>query len=434
MVIKEIILEESDFKQFRSWIDLNLEALTWQGRNEEQFEEFWSLFFINGLSLEQMMSRFHYAYVKGEIGPLISWFNWLKEKFLSFVFISKDISLYELAKVSNYPVSEVATILRNFFIEVFPHKDEYFNTRFQVGNISSENLYISYDEVKKDLDIKMDIKSSNPDDVMPSMEVTLYKEWDIFLSKMKKDLYNPTLNLKKIRSNASLKKQLFFVGEIFALLLLGILFIYGVKVGNEWYEKYLTSKIRIYEPQFLWLDKSLKFKPKAAGMAAEDLKLKVKNLEEIATADEEEVFYDEEERYDPESEVILTSWDALPRDFDVADLEQSEFEEQKKGGYRDTRYGNKKVYRVMMKSDQPNLSKDKLNILLDRYRVTQVDQVKPGTAVPGGSYYNLHVPLKYLKEFLAQVMEVDDAILFESRTRTRNPPGKTKVFVWIKEI
>ena len=117
MVIKEIILEESDFREFRSWIDLNLEALTWQGRNEEEFEEFWSLFFIPGLSLEQMMSRFHYAYARGGIGPLISWFNWLKEKFLSFVFISKEISLYELARVSDYPVPEVATIMINFFIE-----------------------------------------------------------------------------------------------------------------------------------------------------------------------------------------------------------------------------------------------------------------------------------------------------------------------------
>ena len=33
----------------------------------------------------------------------------------------------------------------------------------------------------------------------------------------------------------------------------------------------------------------------------------------------------------------------LPKDFNVADLEESEFEENEKGGYRDTRFGNKSL-------------------------------------------------------------------------------------------
>jgi hypothetical protein len=136
------------------------------------------------------------------------------------------------------------------------------------------------------------------------------------------------------------------------------------------------------------------------------------------------------------SEVTLTSWDSLPKDFDVAALEQSGYEEDLKGGgYRDTRYGHTKVYRVMMKSVDTEESKDKLVSLMDKYEVTRVDNVVPGKAVPGGVYYNLYVPRKYLKEFMAQVMDVDDSVLYESRTRTaRNPPGMNKVFIWIKNI
>jgi hypothetical protein len=89
----------------------------------------------------------------------------------------------------------------------------------------------------------------------------------------------------------------------------------------------------------------------------------------------------------------------------------------------------------MMRSSDTRTARQELSDLLDRYNVTQVDNVKPGLAVPGGYYYNLYVPRTYLKEFMAQVQDVDKAIIYESRTRTRrNPPGKNKVFIWVKSI
>jgi hypothetical protein len=88
-----------------------------------------------------------------------------------------------------------------------------------------------------------------------------------------------------------------------------------------------------------------------------------------------------------------------------------------------------------MKSVDTYVAKSKLDVLLKNYEVSQVDNVKPGQDVPGGIYYNLFVPRERLKEFIAQVMEVDDSILYESRTRAgRNPVGKNKVFIWVKNI
>jgi len=88
----------------------------------------------------------------------------------------------------------------------------------------------------------------------------------------------------------------------------------------------------------------------------------------------------------------------------------------------------------MVKSIDPDASKVKLKNLLDEYQVGQVDNVKPGTNVPGGVYYNLYVPIENMREFLADVEYVDDSMVFESRTRWRNPPGKTRVFIWLKKI
>jgi len=88
----------------------------------------------------------------------------------------------------------------------------------------------------------------------------------------------------------------------------------------------------------------------------------------------------------------------------------------------------------MMTSVDLENSRKNLNNLLKKYNVQQADNVKPGTYVPGGVYYNLFVPREYLKEFLAQVMEVEESTLYESRTRRSNPPGKNKVFIWIKNL
>jgi hypothetical protein len=88
-----------------------------------------------------------------------------------------------------------------------------------------------------------------------------------------------------------------------------------------------------------------------------------------------------------------------------------------------------------MKTVDTPETKDSLNALLKKYQVSQVDNVKPGKEVPGGIYYNIFVPRVSLKEFLAQVMDMGDAVLYESRTRSgRNPPGKNKVFIWVKRI
>lgn len=431
----ELIFGENDFQDFRRWLKLNVESVTWQGRYKTQFEEFWSVFFSADLTLNQIIERFNYAREGLRVGPLISWFNWLKERFICFCFIEKGLSVYELSRLSTISPSQIAVILRNYFVDIAPHREEFFSDIFQVGNLGSENLGIRFSDILNTVTFENYDLSSYVEEIMPSLEVTLYEDWMRFLVKLKKDFSIENRDLKQIQRKEKFYGKLKIVREAIVLLLITMGVIWGVTHINHWYEDYLADKISIYEPQFKWLDKSLSFKSVDEEANSKDFKLDISDIENVESfGNQLGESLEEQERQDVESEVVLTSWDSLPKDINVADLEQSAYEEDK-AGYRDTSYGNTKVYRVMMRSADADASKEKLAKLLEKYGVTQVDNVKPGLDVPGGLYYNLYVPRSYLKEFMAQVIEVNEAIIYESRTTAgRNPPGKNKVFIWIKRM
>ena len=426
------LLTKEDFSFFRNWSQINLDSITWQGKYRDEFEEFWNIFFVEGLSLHQVTQRFDYATTESGIGSLHSWFDWLQEKFLCYVFIFKGLSIFQISQETGIPPGKLANIFRILLIENFPHLQNGFNEKFGISDVISKNLSITYRQIAKEFSIKEDVFSSVQDDVMISLEITLYKEWKIFLTKLKKNFIHAHFNLVKIRRFSSFKWQFKIFRDLVFLSSTCIGLIYGIRYVNHKYETSLVNKISVYEPQFKWSDKNLNFR-RIASDNSEQLRVGVKDIEEVDDALGEVDSY-QEERFDVESEVSLTSWDALPKNFNIADREQSEYEESG-SGYRESRYGNTKVYRVLMKSEDVLKAKSHLDTLLKKYNVTQVDNVKPGMRVPGGIYYNLYVPIPHLKEFMAQALEGKDSVLYESRTRTkRNPPGKSKVFIWVKSI
>ncbi|MCB9060305.1 MAG: hypothetical protein H6622_02150 [Halobacteriovoraceae bacterium] len=428
-----IILTEQKNLDFRKWLNLNLEGLTWQGRFEKEFESFWTFFFKEGLTIQEMIDRLNYAEEYAKIGPLSSWFRWLREMFLAHIFITEKISVYGLGLATQIELPQIASILRDFFIDKFPQYEHFFSNIFQIGNMASKNLGVDYELLSNKLNLPNYFFGPNEDDVMLSMEITLYEIWDSFSEQMRKDFSNEKFSLMRVESRKNISKQFKVLYDFILISIIAIFLLWGVKELNIYYEKYLADKISIYEPQFLWLDKTLKFKEETDS-TLDIADVEFKDIEEEIAEDEKLLEFEEEERVGVESEVVLTSWDALPKDFATADLEQSDFEEEQKGGYRDTRFGNKKVYRVMMKSVDTYKSKIALNKILKQYNAEAVGKVQPGKQVPGGIYYNLFVPRSNLKEFLSRAMDVEDSILYESRTRGQNPPGMTKVFIWIKSI
>lgn len=419
-----------DIQEYRRWLKLNIYSVTWKGKYTKEFEEFWSLFFSNKQNLADVTKRFEFAKSIVKIGPLISWLNFLMERFFAYTFIYKKVSLLELSRQSGIPVPKMATILRNFFLEAFPYFDEYFNNVFHVGNLATHNLNLTFDKIAKEKKISKDFYGPADDDILSSLEVTLFDEWPVFIKKLKKHLNIPIKEYKQANAKKIIKNNIGPFLEVVALLLLGYLLVMGTKNFNKWYETILIGKIEIFGPQKKWEDNKILFKKVDMKELAE-LKAPAKNLEEIKGLETQEAV---DVEFETESEVILTSWKALPKDFNITDLEQSEYEEVKTRGIRDTRYGSRKIFRIMMESVHPEGTKKKLDDLLLKYQVTKVDNVKPGTYVPGGLYYNIFVPQEFLKEFLAQVMEVEEATFYETRTKIRNPPGKSRVFIWIKGL
>lgn len=198
------------------------------------------------------------------------------------------------------------------------------------------------------------------------------------------------------------------------------------------------NKITLFEPNFFWLDKSLSYQEQDL-LAKQQIDLSNKELDELERLEAQTVFADEklDSRYDPESDVVvLDSVENVPKSFGEAETEQSAYEENKKGGYRDSSFAssNKKAYRILMASVEPHVIRDNILPLMKKYGISQVDHVKPGTQIPGGLYFNLHVPSKNLKDFMTKVSTFGEATIFESRSQGGDLAGKNKVFIWIKSI
>lgn len=431
----ELILYDHDFVEFRSWLNLNLDGLTWQGRFKKEFESFWESFFQDGLSFKQIIERFEYAYTQVHIGSLSSWFLWLRDRFLNYIFIFKNLSIEKISIETGISASKLATILRSFLLDEFPHLDQYFSDNFQVGNIVSPNMSVTFNKIKSDLNILAPASGSREDEIMPSMEVTLFDEWSIFVKKMKSDFRSRQFDLTKIKERTSFVKQIKVVQDISVLLLLFTLTIFSVRQVNIWYERYLANKVSIYEPQFNWLNKSLVFKG-AEKKVAKEFKLNFNEIKDITKGEVVTEFFDPE-KYEEETDVTLSTFDDIPKDLKNADKEPSQYEgdAENKNGYRETKGGTTKIYRLMMTSTNTYAARDKINVLVSKFKAEAVGESTPGMDVPGGVYYNVYVPKSNFKEFMTETMKVDQAKLYESNTsNVKNIPGKTRIFIMVKSI
>jgi hypothetical protein len=429
------ILTSSDQETFKEWLGLNTNNITWEGRYENEFNSFWSSLFQENISIEEQIDKINKALLLSKSGPLISWFQWLKNKFICFLFVSKGFSVIELSNRCQYEMKEVALLLRDFFVERYPHLEGQISEHFHVSHIISESVNLKFLELVQKYQMDKETQGTLNDDILKSLEITLYKDWGTLSEKLSLKNSEIAENIIEIKKNVSLKKQFKFIQDLLVLFLIGGLFIAAVKFGNEWYEKKLVKEITLFEPNFFWLDKEVNYQSENP-LNKKPIDLDYKELDDLEKIESEATFSDVEKvnRYEVESDVVLTSVNSIPQDFTSADLEQSAYEEKKKGGYRNVRYGGRKAYRVMMTSESPGKTKKELIDILKKYNVKQVDNVKPGTSIPGGIYFNLHVPRNVVDEFLSRVSNVKESRILESKTVFRGPKGTNKVFIWIKQI
>lgn len=431
-------LYRSDFEQFKTWLDLDINSIAWEGRYAESFSGFWDSFFREKIEPKELGERFDYAKRIAKSGPLISWLTWLFEKFICHVFINKGMSVREISIKFDLEERYVATVLRDHFIKVYPAYEDLINEKFQISNVSSENLFITFSEIQNVMGDDALKQGIFEDDVLAHMEVTLYPDWPNLVKELRKDMLSLKVDFENFQKRVAFKKQVRFLQEVIILLLILSVIVFALKNTNKWYEEYLVNKITLFEPNFFWLDKSLSYQEQDI-LAQQSIDLSNKELEDLEKIEAQQVFSDERlgSRYDPESDVtVLDSVEDVPKSFGEAETEQSEYEENKKGGYRDSSYASstKKAYRIMMASVSPTDIKNKIIPMMERFGVGQVDNVKPGTQIPGGLYFNLMVPSKNLKDFMTKVSTLGEATIFESRSQGGDISGKNRVFIWVKGI
>jgi hypothetical protein len=424
-----------EIDHFERWIELNVNNITWEGRYINEFENFWSKFFESDNHLRTYMDKIRYANEYVKVGPLVSWFNWLEEKLICFCFVFKNVSVYQLSLESGLPVSEIATALRVFFVERLPHLEEEINEFFANSNAVSDNIYLKYSDFEEKLNMSLTLRGCTDGETMRSLEVTLYDEWKKLYDYILNEKGDDKFDFEKIKEKENFKSQLNFVKEFVILLLVGAALILALRSANQWYEGYLVKQITLFDSNFFWLDKTLNYEDTQEEKVAE-VDVNYQDLEELEKIENQSNFDDNVEytRYDVESEVSVTSLDNIPKSFRTASLESSSYEEKRKGGYRDSRFGRRKAYRIMINTVHPERVKGRVTNLIDKYQVKPVSTVKPGTNIPGGIYFNLYVPRKHLGEILGKISIVEDATILESNTRFGAPSGMNKVFIWIKSI
>lgn len=432
--MNQLVFSDQDFFDFRNWLNLNMDGLTWQGRFKKEFEAFWDVFFEDKITLSKISERFEYATEEVKVGSISSWFKWLRNKFINYVFIHKNITIEELSDQTGIDVNEIAMILRDFLIEEFPHLDNFLSDVFQVGNVLSPNLARNFYSIKSEIQIPNPSSGTREDEIMPSMEITLFEGWSSFVRKMKTDFQSDKFSFKAIRDRATFLKQIRVFQEVGLLLLIFVVAIYGVRQGNILYERYLMDKVSIYEPKFTWLSKNL-FKA-TDNKPIKEFKLNFDEIKDITKGEKLTEFFDPE-KYEEETEVTLASFDSLPKNLKSADKETSQYEgdSENPNGYRETTNGTTKIYRLMMTSSNAYSVRDKINQLLKNYKGEPVGESIPGMDVPGGVYYNIYIPRADFKSFMTETMQVSPSKLFESNTsNVKNVPGKVRVFIMVKSI
>lgn len=410
--------------------------MTWEGRYAKEFETFWGLLFPQDTLVKEVVFRLNFAENFLKTSSLITWIKWLRYKFINYIFIYHEVSIAELCEVFELSPQEVAHHLREFLAERVPHLDEELNSFFQIPGPYSKSIHNKFNDFNEKYGPLNGLRGSLEDDVLASLEVMLYEEWKKLSDEFSRRPQISFSDIQQIKNRFHIQKGQNFFKEVIVLFSVGFILLVALKYGNKWYEEYLVDKIGLLGPNLFWLDRSLSFR-KQDPLQNQDVELSYDQIEELEKLEAENQgvqLSDTEDRVGEESDVVLASVDSLPRDFSSAGLEQSAYEESKKGGYRNSRFGRQRAFRVLMNSFDAGPIRKKIVELMSLYNVKQADKVTPGQKIPGGLYFNLFVPREYLKDFLLKVSSMDESTVLESNTRYPGPAGTNKVFIWVKSL
>ncbi|MCY4643061.1 MAG: hypothetical protein OXB88_00420, partial [Bacteriovoracales bacterium] len=256
--MKSVTFSKNDFSLFYKWLSLDEKWITWQGKYHKDFHDFWQVFFPDGISFKQIVHRFSYVCNKIEASPLRTWFKWLQGRFIIYCFIYKKMSIEAISDQTKIDPSKLATLVRDFYVDRFPHMMDTLNECFEVGNLSDPGLTMDIEQLGRKIPLNENVMGGEEHETMTILEVTLYPEWKKLLRKMKKDFLNDQIKMNKIKKATFFHNFIIFFREVCLLMGIAVFIIFALQKGNELYGNYLEEKIKTIGPQLHRPEKEFK--------------------------------------------------------------------------------------------------------------------------------------------------------------------------------
>jgi hypothetical protein len=212
---------------------------------------------------------------------------------------------------------------------------------------------------------------------------------------------------------------------VMVFIFIGFIFLYNQ--FSKFYQTYLLNKIAELEINHSSPDTKLVFKSQTPP-AKRKIDLSVDDFKKIQEKFKED---DRQEFMSPETDILATNVDLGQTNSDKYSIFSFSNSED---DFRDTQYGFYKSYRLLVKSSDVFASKSKILDLVKKFQISPVTSELVGNEIPGGVFFNLHVPSKSIENFVRELNQIDSVNVYISKSSRPSPPGKEKVFLWIKEI
>lgn len=412
-----------DQQDFFTWSGINVYELTWHGKYSKEFDRFWQIVFCEALSLEEIFKKISLCEQLSKNYTVKTWFLWLRDKFILYLFFKKKVSLQECSLLSGVAYKRIVFVLRGILSDKYPERIEeienFFYSYILCEDFQKGDLY-SY--IVKNTGIKDIENGIVEDDILSSLEISLFENWREIYSKLetkteqKKNIKRE--EIEKNDKNTLIKKILIYLSPLWIFLII-FCCVHFTKIVARYFEEDLKNKIAIYRPSFFNFVPKILFKEN--DIDPTDTEFYSDQFLKFEKA-EDEILNIGQIDYDPETDILWSS-----------ETEES-FE-----SYRDSFGGATKIYRIFLNPNDFQSDMKKISELLEMYKAVNSltsESKELAKIVPGGGVFDVMIPNKegLAFSFLKEIQKQPFVKVYIGRARIKNNPEFQKFFIWVSEI
>lgn len=378
---------EVDERHFFSWLLLDREQVTWQGKYEREFATLCTLFLGKETNAATQIQKL-FPYLTN--GPVKNWFEWLFHKAIVFQFLG-GASPEALEEKTNLSAGSLGKILKDHFNLHYPEKRSLWN-HWSTQSLESWRSCCETWQIKGESYFPLTSQEH-----LAELEVTLYPEWHYALSVLQKKSEYQVYGLFLWQI---LKRKRFFSGAILVFaLVLGFVWqgqdLY-LQIRSRWMPQTLSKNI--WTEDFEWPSNNLVYN----RQSSEELKARPyvqPSLEKKNKAPSLAQSFSEETQvnYEKSPEVI-------------------KFNEMLEGPKKQNTYPQShKVYRLEMRVEDFSKTQKNLQQLISSYDATLLAPKKSYLHLPGKFFYSLSLASSKIDPFIEKLKNMARVKIYPTR-------------------